>query len=143
MRPIDSIFVQTIMIGRMMKDLMGFCLFVLLMIMGFGVAIQAIQFPVEPFDFRTLIQVIYRFGGASHIFLYILIELIHKRPYFQIFGNLYLDVMQAESGCVGPWDFSSCGTSRSWLVPVLVGIYLMITNILLVNLLIAIFNATV
>jgi hypothetical protein len=114
---------KTIMIGRMMKDLLGFCIFVFLLMCGFGIAIFAVRHPEAEFDFRTLISVVYR-------------------PYFQIFGEMNLDTYQQESGCVGEWEFSSCGSSRSWLIPIFVGIYAMLTQVLLVNLLIAIFNAT-
>ena len=58
-------------------------------------------------------------------------------------GNSFLDNMQAESACVGPFEFSSCGTDRSWMLPLLYGVFNLFCNILMVNLLIAIFNATV
>ena len=61
----------------------------------------------------------------------------HYRPYFSIFGRITLDDLNAVSACVGPDPFSSCGYSREWLIPFLQGGYLLIVNILLVNLLIA------
>jgi hypothetical protein len=60
-----------------------------------------------------------------------------------VYGETFLEEMEDESGCVGVWAFSSCGFSRSWLLPVILALYLIITNTLLLNLLIAMFNSTV
>ena len=48
-----------------------------------------------------------------------------------------------ESQCIAPWPFASCGNSNAGLLPFLIAAYVMITNILLINLLIAMFNDTV
>ena len=65
------------------------------------------------------------------------------RPFFWVYGETFLEEMQEEGSCVGTWPFTSCGSSQSWLLPVILAIYLVITNTLLLNLLIAMFNSTV
>ncbi len=68
---------------------------------------------------------------------------IWRRPYYQTLGETFLDEYEEETGCIGPWAFTSCGTNFGWLMPFLIGIYLLITNVVLTNLLIAMFNDTV
>lgn len=66
-------------------------------------------------------------------------------------GELYLEEMSEESDCIGPWQWSSCGwkvcysfsillnlkywAQAAWLIPLLLSLYILVTNILLVNLL--------
>jgi hypothetical protein len=64
------------------------------------------------------------------------------RKYFNIFGELFIDELQRESSCVGEWPFTNCGSKAGYLIPFLLAVYILITNILLVNLLIAMFNDT-
>ena len=64
-------------------------------------------------------------------------DLKFDSPYFSIFGRITLDEQNAVSACVGGDPFSSCGYSREWLIPFLQGGYLLLVNILLINLLIA------
>ena len=66
-----------------------------------------------------------------------------SRPYFQIYGELFLEDIVDDSDCIGAWAFTSCGFKVTWLVPFLMAGYLLLTNILLINLLIAMFNDTV
>ncbi len=68
---------------------------------------------------------------------------ISYRPYYQVIGDTFLENYNEETGCIGAWAFSSCGYNYGWLMPYLVGIYMLVTNILLINLLIAMFNDTV
>ena len=58
-------------------------------------------------------------------------------------GDLGLDDMMADSTCIAPWPFASCGHQNGWLLPFFTAVYVLITNILLTNLLIAMFNDTV
>eukprot|EP00049_Salpingoeca_infusionum_P008437 m.138586 g.138586 ORF g.138586 m.138586 type:complete len:1531 (-) comp14013_c0_seq4:2142-6734(-) len=114
---------KLIMMQRMMKDVWAFILLLGVFLIGYGVAAQSLMFPLRKADYQTL-------------------ENVFFRPYFIIYGELFLDEYQDESACVGPWQFSSCTWKNSWLVPVLLMFYLLIANILLVNLLIAMFNDT-
>lgn len=63
-------------------------------------------------------------------------------PYFQIFGELMLDQLEEETQCLGPEPFNNCGDSLQEFVPVLAGIYFFLTNIVLINLLIAMMAKT-
>jgi transient receptor potential cation channel subfamily M protein 2 len=66
------------------------------------------------------------------------------RPYFQVYGELFLSEINEKSGCINQNDvFLSCDTKNAFFVPVLLGAYLLLTSILLVNLLVAMFNLTV
>jgi hypothetical protein len=67
---------------------------------------------------------------------------LDHRTYFQIYGETFLDELQSEASCEGILPFSNCATKSSFLIPILVAFYILITNLLMVNLLIAIFNDT-
>eukprot|EP00053_Salpingoeca_punica_P025338 m.16890 g.16890 ORF g.16890 m.16890 type:complete len:1448 (+) comp7747_c0_seq1:367-4710(+) len=114
---------KLIMMKRMAWDVLTFSCLILIFLFGYGIAAQSILFPTVPFDKQTILGSLYR-------------------PYFQIYGELFLDEMNDESSCIGQWPFSSCDAKVSWLIPILVGLYLLITNILLINLLIAFMNQT-
>jgi hypothetical protein len=80
-----------------------------------------------------------------------------NRPYLHIFGELYIEWYLEDSACVGPWEFTSCGSSTTWLLPFLLGlqvditatsstflaIYAMVTNVMLISLLTTMFSQTV
>jgi hypothetical protein len=63
-------------------------------------------------------------------------------PYFQIFGELMLDQLEEQTQCLGPNPFGNCGDSLQEFVPVFAGIYFFLTNIVLINLLIAMMAKT-
>ncbi|VDI21394.1 Hypothetical predicted protein [Mytilus galloprovincialis] len=74
---------------------------------------------------------------------------ILKIPYWQVYGELYLDVLEAsdDTGCtnnVTLWEndqsINRCPTS-DWLPPVIAASYMMLTNWLLLNIVIAMFSA--
>lgn len=111
------------MMTQMVADVMAFIFLIVIFLFGYGVALQGILNPLTPLDNQT---------GENIIF----------RPYFNIFGELFLEDFEEESNCIGPWYFSSCGWTRAWLVPLLMALYILVTNILLINLLIAQFNDT-
>ncbi len=50
--------------------------------------------------------------------------------------------MQAETGCIGQYPFSNCGHKAGYLIPFLLIAYIIATNVLLLNLLIAMMNDT-
>ncbi|XP_041459667.1 transient receptor potential cation channel subfamily M member-like 2 isoform X2 [Lytechinus variegatus] len=118
---------KLIMIQRMMVDLIFFIAILAVFLIGYGIASQAILFPDE-----TNISVIMR--G------------ILMRSYFQIFGELFLEVIEG-SDCtdnatlVDGVDFNPC-PQHSWIGIILLAGYMMISNVLLLNLLIAMFSYT-
>eukprot|EP00054_Salpingoeca_dolichothecata_P012515 m.69394 g.69394 ORF g.69394 m.69394 type:complete len:1427 (-) comp19982_c0_seq1:42-4322(-) len=119
----EKIGPKLIMMRQMASDVLVFACLILIFLLAYGIAAQGLLFPDREFDRQTATNVIYR-------------------PYFQIFGELFLDDIEVETDCLGPWPFSSCGVKTGYLVPILLAGYLLVTNILLVNLLIAMFNDT-
>ncbi|KAL5018957.1 hypothetical protein ScPMuIL_004679 [Solemya velum] len=122
---------KVIMIRNMMLDLWFFFLILAVFIVSFGICYRAIIFPNSPANWKLVKDVVYF-------------------PYWQIYGELFLDNMEG----VEP---STCSHNRtiwhdleemercpepSQLVPLLAGVYMILTNILLVNLLIAMFSYT-
>ncbi|XP_072174396.1 transient receptor potential cation channel subfamily M member-like 2 [Diadema setosum] len=118
---------KLIMIQRMMVDLVLFFCILSVFLIGYGIASQAILFPNE-----TDVNLIFR--GVL------------MRSYFQIFGELFLEVIEGV-------DCSTNGTNidgvevnpcpeYSWMGIFLLAIYMMISNVLLLNLLIAMFSYT-
>lgn len=115
---------KVIMIQRMGRDVYVFLMLLMLVVLGYGVAEEIILHPARSIDGQTFTNVFYR-------------------PFFQIFGNLFLEELQEESRCLGSNSFSSCDTGQAWLLPAFLALYLLATVIVLVNLLIAMFNDTV
>eukprot|EP00730_Choanoeca_flexa_P005209 TRINITY_DN11904_c0_g1_i7.p1 TRINITY_DN11904_c0_g1~~TRINITY_DN11904_c0_g1_i7.p1 ORF type:complete len:1110 (+),score=209.84 TRINITY_DN11904_c0_g1_i7:56-3331(+) len=114
---------KVLMLKRMTKDVITFVLLIGVFLLAYGVAAQAIIWPNRSMDSQTFENVLFR-------------------PYFQIYGEMFLEDINEESGCVGDELFSSCGYTYAWLIPPLLALYVLITNIVLINLLIAIFNDT-
>uniref|UniRef100_A0A672ULT3 Transient receptor potential cation channel subfamily M member 3 n=1 Tax=Strigops habroptila TaxID=2489341 RepID=A0A672ULT3_STRHB len=131
------------MIGKMMIDMMYFVIIMLVVLMSFGVARQAILFPNEEPSWKL----------AKNIFY---------MPYWMIYGEVFADQIDRKFipilhlFCI---LFSApCGQNETredgkiiqlppcktgaWIVPAIMACYLLVANILLVNLLIAVFNNT-
>ncbi|MBN3297853.1 TRPM3 protein, partial [Amia calva] len=116
------------MIGKMMIDMMYFVIIMLVVLMSFGVARQAILNPNEDPSWML----------ARNIFF---------MPYWMIYGEVFADQIDppcgqnitAEDGTTV--TLPPCKTG-AWIVPAIMACYLLVANILLVNLLIAVFNNT-
>ncbi|XP_077377007.1 transient receptor potential cation channel subfamily M member 3 isoform X9 [Festucalex cinctus] len=116
------------MIGKMMIDMMYFVIIMLVVLMSFGVARQAILNPNEDPSWML----------ARNIFF---------MPYWMIYGEVFADQIDppcgqnitTEDGVVVA--LPPCKTG-AWIVPAIMACYLLVANILLVNLLIAVFNNT-
>ncbi|KAK5850774.1 hypothetical protein PBY51_001621 [Eleginops maclovinus] len=124
---------KIIIVGKMMKDIFFFLFFLMVWLMAYGVANQALLYSYDPSLDRIFRRVFYR-------------------PYLHIFGQIPVEEMD-----VGKiWDMpcthnvtlikmgeEPCRTMVSnWLVVILLIVYLLVTNILLINLLIAMFSNT-
>uniref|UniRef100_A0A8C1VD16 Transient receptor potential cation channel, subfamily M, member 3 n=1 Tax=Cyprinus carpio TaxID=7962 RepID=A0A8C1VD16_CYPCA len=105
------------MIGKMMIDMMYFVIIMLVVLMSFGVARQAILNPNEDPSWML----------ARNIFF---------MPYWMIYGEVFADQIDRVIVSLPP-----CKTG-AWIVPAIMACYLLVANILLVNLLIAVFNNT-
>ncbi|XP_056091179.1 transient receptor potential cation channel subfamily M member 3 isoform X1 [Rhinichthys klamathensis goyatoka] len=116
------------MIGKMMIDMMYFVIIMLVVLMSFGVARQAILNPNEDPSWML----------ARNIFF---------MPYWMIYGEVFADQIDppcgqnitTEDGAIV--TLPPCKTG-AWIVPAIMACYLLVANILLVNLLIAVFNNT-
>uniref|UniRef100_A0A8D0HRZ9 Transient receptor potential cation channel subfamily M member 3 n=1 Tax=Sphenodon punctatus TaxID=8508 RepID=A0A8D0HRZ9_SPHPU len=121
------------MIGKMMIDMLYFVVIMLVVLMSFGVARQAILHPDEEPSWRLARNIFYM-------------------PYWMIYGEVFADQIDLYAMEINP----PCGDNLydedgkrlppcipgAWLTPALMACYLLVANILLVNLLIAVFNNT-
>ncbi|XP_008848828.1 transient receptor potential cation channel subfamily M member 1 isoform X1 [Nannospalax galili] len=121
------------MIGKMMIDMLYFVVIMLVVLMSFGVARQAILHPEEKPSWKLARNIFYM-------------------PYWMIYGEVFADPIDLYAMEINP----PCGENLydedgkrlppcipgAWLTPALMACYLLVANILLVNLLIAVFNNT-
>ncbi|CAN8029440.1 unnamed protein product, partial [Ixodes persulcatus] len=113
------------MIGKMVINMMYFVVLLLVILMSYGVARQSILHPQETASW----------GLVKNIFF---------MPYWMIYGEVFADSIDRE--CLTavcktdgkPGEYT-CQTG-SWINPAIMAVYLLVANILLVNLLIAVFN---
>ncbi|XP_077989060.1 transient receptor potential cation channel subfamily M member 3-like [Glandiceps talaboti] len=109
------------MMSKMVIDMLYICVILTVILMSFGVARQAIKHPNEQFYWTSV----------KKIFL---------EPYFMLYGEVYapdIDPPCTEDDPLAP----QCSTGH-WITPLIMTIYLLVANILLINLLIAVFNNT-
>ncbi|KAK3766250.1 hypothetical protein RRG08_036888 [Elysia crispata] len=121
---------KVIMIRRMLTDLMFFFLILVVFVLSFGVAYHINLFPNSPVSWSILKNVLYY-------------------PYFQIYGELFLEDLEkgGEGDCttnktIWQEDPSQRCPEENAIVPIMLALYMVLTNILLVNLLIAMFSYT-
>ncbi|XP_045052317.2 transient receptor potential cation channel subfamily M member 1 isoform X2 [Desmodus rotundus] len=121
------------MIGKMMIDMLYFVVIMLVVLMSFGVARQAILHPDEEPSWKLARNIFYM-------------------PYWMIYGEVFADQIDLYAMEINP----PCGDNQydeegkrlppcipgAWLTPAIMACYLLVANILLVNLLIAVFNNT-
>ncbi|XP_070535546.1 transient receptor potential cation channel subfamily M member 2-like [Ptychodera flava] len=117
---------KVLMIKKMLVDLSVFIGILFVIMVGYGVAVQAVLNPG---------------GSPSSLFTG-----IFYRPYFQIYGELFLDDISDDESCTGnltltDGELQTCSRDR-WFVLVLLALYMMLSNVLLLNLLIAMFSYT-
>uniref|UniRef100_A0AAQ4RZ62 Transient receptor potential cation channel, subfamily M, member 1b n=1 Tax=Gasterosteus aculeatus aculeatus TaxID=481459 RepID=A0AAQ4RZ62_GASAC len=108
------------MIGKMMIDMMYFVVIMLVVLMSFGVARQAILHPDEEPTWRLARNIFYM-------------------PYWMIYGEVFADSIDRKTR--DGKKLPPC-IPGAWLTPAIMACYLLVANILLVNLLIAVFNNT-
>ncbi|XP_078740906.1 transient receptor potential cation channel subfamily M member 3-like, partial [Lampetra fluviatilis] len=114
------------MIGKMMIDMLYFVIIMLVVLMSFGVARQAILHPDEEPTWRLARNIFYM-------------------PYWMIYGEVFADQIDPPCGD-NLYDDDGKRMPRcipgAWITPAIMACYLLVANILLVNLLIAVFNNT-
>ncbi|GFO31361.1 transient receptor potential cation channel subfamily m member 3 [Plakobranchus ocellatus] len=121
---------KVIMIRKMLTDLMFFFLILMVFLLSFGVAYHVNMFPNSPVSWTILKNVLYY-------------------PYFQIYGELFIEDLEkgGEGDCTTNetiWrdDPSKRCPEENAIVPIMLALYMILTNVLLVNLLIAMFSYT-
>uniref|UniRef100_A0A8C0IM16 Transient receptor potential cation channel subfamily M member 1 n=1 Tax=Chelonoidis abingdonii TaxID=106734 RepID=A0A8C0IM16_CHEAB len=115
------------MIGKMMIDMLYFVVIMLVVLMSFGVARQAILHPDEEPSWRLARNIFYM-------------------PYWMIYGEVKPSIVSSAPCGDNLYDedgkrLPPC-IPGAWLTPAIMACYLLVANILLVNLLIAVFNNT-
>ncbi|XP_072166948.1 transient receptor potential cation channel subfamily M member 5-like [Diadema setosum] len=119
---------KLLMIGKMIIDLVMFISILVIFLLSYGIASQAILYPNQEDPVNVFKGILYR-------------------AYFQVFGELYLDVIMGPEGCtrnetmIEEGNFSPC-PDNSWTGLILLAVYMLISNVLLLNLLIAMFSYT-
>uniref|UniRef100_A0A673NJ65 Transient receptor potential cation channel, subfamily M, member 4a n=1 Tax=Sinocyclocheilus rhinocerous TaxID=307959 RepID=A0A673NJ65_9TELE len=123
---------KIIIVGKMVKDVFFFLFFLGVWLMAYGVANQALLYSYDSRPGWIIRRVFYR-------------------PYMHIYGQIPLDEIDGVCVFVECTDnvtlihqgAEPCPQSdANWLVLILLSVYLLVTNILLVNLLIAMFSYT-
>jgi transient receptor potential cation channel subfamily M protein 3 len=106
------------MMGKMVKDMIYFVVLLLVVLMSFGVCRQSILNPdKEP--------------------SWALVRDIFFKPYFMLYGEVFADTI--DPPCGDDPGLEKCQIGR-WITAVEMAVYLLVANILLINLLIAVFN---
>ncbi|XP_014669422.1 PREDICTED: transient receptor potential cation channel subfamily M member 5-like [Priapulus caudatus] len=116
---------KLVMIARMMNDLLYFISIMVVFLIAYGVASMAILYPNTPFSARLVKGVLYN-------------------AYFQMYGELFLESIEGTdcSSIAAVWQTGALPRcpELSNVVLCLLALYLLLTNILLFNLLIAMFR---
>jgi len=112
---------KIIMIKRMLSDVMMWLCLLLVFVCSYGVFRQALFFAnKEPY-----------WGVINDVFY---------KPYWHVYGELFVE-QEAEEGKLATGEIPlHDGGHLKWIHRILMGAYLLITNVLLINLLIAIFS---
>eukprot|EP00794_Sanderia_malayensis_P009473 gene9473-10461_t len=112
-----------VMIGRMVKDLLYFLFIMAVFLSAYGVARQALLDPVSPTSWRSVVEIFFT-------------------PYWQTYGELFINKDNLFSKTRTYFDTTKYNQYSEPIVSVLMALYMLVANILLLNLLIAVFNNT-
>ncbi|KAL8573882.1 hypothetical protein ACOMHN_029330 [Nucella lapillus] len=121
-----------VMVYKMFKDTCNFMIILLIFVVAYSVASESLLYPESDFNLTRLFH-------------------LPRKAYWQVFGELGLEEIEIrEMGSCSVnkskhfgYDDPHCPTKYgSYVAPVFLGIYVMITNVLLLNLLIARFGVT-
>ena len=110
------------MAGKMMVDMGSFISLLLIVLVSFGICRQAIL------------------DNSRTEWEWDIVRDILMEPYFMLYGEVYAGIIDPCSD--ENREAGKCSIPGAWIVPTLMTIYLLVANILLLNLLIAVFNNT-
>ncbi|GFR76765.1 transient receptor potential cation channel subfamily M member 2-like [Elysia marginata] len=118
------------MIYQMIQDLMWFVAILLVFIISYAVASEAVLYPESELSWKLLFY-------------------LPRKAYWHIYGELFLEDIEGENQCTNdPALYNNYSMLRcpsevgKYFVPILLGLYILMTNVLLLNLLIAMFSYT-
>ncbi|XP_041467806.1 transient receptor potential cation channel subfamily M member 5-like [Lytechinus variegatus] len=114
---------KLIMIMKMINDLLVFICILLVFVLAYGIACQAVLFP-HVTDTRQMMKGIF------------------YRSYFQIYGELFLEELEGRNDCSNEDPQMEPCPANMWFGTSILAVYLFISNVLLLNLLIAMLNYT-
>ncbi|XP_052254802.1 transient receptor potential cation channel subfamily M member-like 2 [Dreissena polymorpha] len=121
---------KLIIIRGMVQDLLYFLVIMAVIVLAYAIASYSILYADSPVTWETAIQII-------------------RKPYWNLYGELFLEDMEDSTDCTNDSSLWTNGTSERCLTetgrivgPFMMGIYLLFSNILLLNLLIAMFSYT-
>uniref|UniRef100_A0A6P4EGP4 Transient receptor potential cation channel trpm isoform X1 n=1 Tax=Drosophila rhopaloa TaxID=1041015 RepID=A0A6P4EGP4_DRORH len=106
------------MMGKMVKNMIYFVVLLAVVLMSFGVSRQAILYPNKQPTWGLIKEVTFQ-------------------PYFMLYGEVFAG--DIDPPCGEDPNQPRCVTGH-WVTPITMSMYLLIANILLINLLIAVFN---
>ncbi|XP_014773772.2 transient receptor potential cation channel subfamily M member 4 [Octopus bimaculoides] len=113
---------KLVMIKEMMRDLGYFAMILFIFMTAFGIATQSILNPSTPASFE-------------------LIKEVFRKAYFHIYAEIFIEEYEGNPNCKA--NNSTCPTEIStYSATILMCVYVLLTNILLLNLLIAMFSST-
>ena len=120
---------RIIILQQLTGDAVQYISLLLLFAAAYGVYMQSVLNPFYPID---------SYGDAFGAFM----RIIYK-PYFQSYGELMLDDLHDETSCMGTRaKFTDCDSWLDVTIPLVTGIYLIISSIMIINMLIADFTRT-
>ncbi|KAH3703778.1 hypothetical protein DPMN_078825 [Dreissena polymorpha] len=121
---------KLVMIGKMVQDMMFFLVILMIFVVSYGIASHSILYPNSPLAWSTVLQVI-------------------KKSYWNVYEELFLDEIEGNTKCTfdeilwGNGTYPRCPSNVGRvIVPILMGVYVLLANVLLLNLLIAMFSYT-
>ncbi|KAK7469456.1 hypothetical protein BaRGS_00036522, partial [Batillaria attramentaria] len=121
---------KIVMIRRMITDLMWFFVILLVFVFAYTVASEAILYPNTEMSMKLLYY-------------------LPRKAYWQIYGELFLDELEGDVECTNNRTLYSgykeqrCPSDiGQYMVPIMMAVYVLVTNVLLLNLLIAMFSYT-
>ncbi|CAC5377166.1 unnamed protein product [Mytilus coruscus] len=109
---------------HLLVDLMQYLVILIILVFAAGVVYHANVYPSHTVT------------GSSNIEYWTILQI----PYWQVYGELFLDTLQGNdnSGCK---DNDPNCAAGDWITPVIAAFYMMLTNWLLLNIVIAMFSA--
>ncbi|KAK7475589.1 hypothetical protein BaRGS_00033178, partial [Batillaria attramentaria] len=121
---------KVVMIRRMITDLMWFFVILLVFVFAYTIASEAILYPNTEVSLKLLYY-------------------LPRKAYWQIYGELFLDELEGDAQCTNNRTLYSgykehrCPSAiGQYMVPIMMAVYVLVTNVLLLNLLIAMFSYT-